>query len=98
MSEVPLCRKWLGMRRSKTVESTSHAIIVMIRWTSLAPWEFESPFPGSLTSTFRNLQDMGYAPFQDGREHGKPRFAFGAAAGHPHGDHLIQVLRLPPAC
>ena len=29
-----------------------HYIIVMIRWTGLAPWEFESPFPGSLTSTF----------------------------------------------
>ena len=28
-----------------------HVIIVMIRWTGLAPWEFESPFPGSLTST-----------------------------------------------
>jgi hypothetical protein len=26
-------------------------IIEMIRWTGLAPWEFESPFPGSLTST-----------------------------------------------
>ena len=24
----------------------------MIRWTGLAPWGFESPFPGSLTSTF----------------------------------------------
>jgi len=24
----------------------------MIKWTSLAPWEFEFPFPGSLTSTF----------------------------------------------
>ena len=24
----------------------------MIRWTGLAPWEFQSPFPGSLTSTF----------------------------------------------
>ena len=24
----------------------------MIRWTGLAPWEFEFPFPGSLTSTF----------------------------------------------
>ena len=23
-----------------------------IRWTGLVPWEFESPFPGSLTSTF----------------------------------------------
>ena len=26
--------------------------IVMIRRTGLAPWEFELPFPGSLTSTF----------------------------------------------
>ena len=24
----------------------------MIRWTGLAPWEFEFPFPGSLASTF----------------------------------------------
>ena len=29
-----------------------HYIIVMIKWTGLAPWEFEFPFPGSLTSTF----------------------------------------------
>ena len=29
-----------------------HFIIVMIRWTGLAPWEFEFSFPGSLTSTF----------------------------------------------
>ena len=29
-----------------------HLIIVMIRWTGLAPWEFEFPFPGSLISTF----------------------------------------------
>ena len=29
-----------------------HFIIVMIRWTGLAPWGFELPFPGSLTSTF----------------------------------------------
>jgi len=29
-----------------------HFTIVMIRWTGLAPWEFESPFPGSNTSTF----------------------------------------------
>ena len=27
-------------------------IIVIIRWTGFAPWEFEFPFPGSLTSTF----------------------------------------------
>ena len=24
----------------------------MIKWTGLAPWEFEFPFPGSLTATF----------------------------------------------
>jgi len=29
-----------------------HFIIVMSRWTGLAPWEFEFPSPGSLTSTF----------------------------------------------
>ena len=29
-----------------------HFIIVMIRWTGLALWEFEYPFPGSLTSAF----------------------------------------------
>ena len=29
-----------------------HFMIVMIRWTGLAPWEFELPFPGSRTSTF----------------------------------------------
>ena len=30
----------------------TYSLIVMIRWTGLAPWEFEFPFPGSLTSTF----------------------------------------------
>ena len=29
-----------------------HFIIVMVGWTGLAPWKFEFPFPGSLTSTF----------------------------------------------
>ena len=29
-----------------------HVIIEMVGWTGLAPWEFEFPFPGSLTSTF----------------------------------------------
>ena len=28
-------------------------ISVMIRWAGLAPWEFEFPFPGSLTSTLQ---------------------------------------------
>ena len=32
-----------------------HFIIVMIKWTGLAPWEFEFPFPGSPTSTFLPL-------------------------------------------
>jgi len=30
----------------------NHFIIVMIRWTGLAPWEFNFRFSGSLTSTF----------------------------------------------
>ena len=29
-----------------------HFMMVMIRWTDLAPWDFEFPFPGSLASTF----------------------------------------------
>ena len=29
-----------------------HFIIQMIWWTGLAPWKFESPFSGSLTSSF----------------------------------------------
>ena len=29
-----------------------HSIFVMIRWTGLAPWGFQLPFPGSLTSNF----------------------------------------------
>jgi len=29
-----------------------HFVIEMIRWTGLAPWEFEFSFPGSLISTF----------------------------------------------
>ena len=29
----------------------NHFIIVMIRWTGFAPWEFEFPFPCSLAST-----------------------------------------------
>jgi len=44
-----------------------HFIIVMIRWTGLAPWEFEFPFPGSLTSTF--LPDLFSPRFRSKREH-----------------------------
>ena len=29
----------------------------MIRWTGLAPWEVEFPFPGSLTSTFLQVPE-----------------------------------------
>ena len=29
-----------------------HFFFAMIKWTGLAPWEFEFPFPGGLTSTF----------------------------------------------
>jgi len=35
-----------------------HFIIVMIWWTGLAPWEFEYPFPGSLTSTFLDSESL----------------------------------------
>ena len=27
----------------------------MVRWTGLAPWDFEFSFPGSLTSTFLQI-------------------------------------------
>jgi len=37
-----------------------HFIIVMIRWTGLAPWDFGLSFPGSLISTFLvNLRIVG---------------------------------------
>ena len=41
-----------------TVLVRIHFIIVMIRWTGLAPWEFEFPFPGSLAPTFLEFQDV----------------------------------------
>jgi len=37
-----------------------HFIIVMIRWTGRAPWEFEFPFPGSLTSTGRGWIEAAF--------------------------------------
>ena len=40
-----------------------HLIIVMIRWTGLAPWEFDFPFPGSLASTFLVIE-LSWAPHQ----------------------------------
>jgi len=42
-----------------------HVIIVMIRWTGLAPWEIEFPFPGSLTSTFLGLLTQKGLHFRD---------------------------------
>jgi len=45
---------WFIKSRTPKVLVRIHFIIVMIRWTGLAPWEFEFPFPGSLTSTFLN--------------------------------------------
>ena len=40
-----------------------HIIIVVIRWTGLAPWEFEFPFPGSPTSAFlANAEKRRVAP------------------------------------
>ena len=44
-----------------------HFIIVMIRWTGPVPWEFEFPFPGSLTSTFPEVDYEGLATPKWGR-------------------------------
>jgi len=43
-----------------------HLIIVMIRWTGLAPWEFEFPFPGSLIST--SLMVVTKSPLSAGHD------------------------------
>ena len=34
-----------------------HSIVAMIWWTGLAPWEFEFPFPVSLTLTFHQTHN-----------------------------------------
>ena len=39
-----------------------HFIIEMIWWTGLAPWEFEFPFPGSLTSIYMPRGQRTLAP------------------------------------
>ena len=49
--------------------------IVMIRWTGLAPLEFEFPFPGSLTSTFLQVKSVSMDTCQTHPRHG------GAPAG-----------------
>ena len=48
-----------------------HFINAMIRWTGLAPWEFEFPFPGSLTSTFLETTFCG-SRYLMGSEGGGP--------------------------
>ena len=45
----------------------------MSRWTCLAPWEFEFPFPGSLTSTFLLDFQADLAEDQAQREGGEVR-------------------------
>ena len=42
-------------------------IIVMIGWTGLAPWEYDFPFPGSLTSTFLNECRIQNLPFHNNK-------------------------------
>ena len=48
-----------------------HFIIVVIRRTGLAPWEFEFPFTGSLTSGHRLLVRRVHAPTQGYLAHKK---------------------------
>ena len=51
---VSLCSLPSRSRREFSIDNVLvriYFIIIMIRWTGLAPWEFEFPFPGSLTST-----------------------------------------------
>ena len=48
-----------------------HFIIEMIRWTGLAPWEFEFPLPGSLISTFRTPNQSLITPLQGYLAHKK---------------------------
>ena len=52
-----------------------HFIIEMIRWTGLAPWEFEFPFPASIPQGFmlqgsraasQSLQARGIGPGRNG--------------------------------
>jgi len=46
---IGLDRGWQDGEREFFIDNLLvriHCIIVMIRWTGLAPWEFEFPFPG----------------------------------------------------
>ena len=56
-----LCCQHLDREREFIIDNLLvriHFTIVMIRWTGLAPWEPEFPFPGSLTSTFLARHDL----------------------------------------
>jgi len=52
--DPPLRTQYVSLQKEFFIDNQLariHLIIVMTRWTGLALWEFEFPFPGSLTST-----------------------------------------------
>ena len=70
-SHLPIFReRLLSGKRSQREEAfliesilaQIHCIIVMTRWTGLAPWDFEFPFTGSLTSTFLGRPRNSFMP------------------------------------
>ena len=69
----------------------------MLRWTGLAPWKFEFPFPGSLTSTFLR----GDAPSRPGGSAHRRREADQAPFLKPGGLYklviFIQIAHVPDA-
>ena len=67
------CRARLRIRSANLLVRI-HFIIVVIRWTGLAPWEFGFPFPGCLTSTFLVL--AGKANDKKGKGKDKPKDKF----------------------
>ena len=51
MPQAPFCGGARLRKREFFIDN------LLVRWTGLAPWEFEFPFPGSLTSTFLGAVD-----------------------------------------
>ena len=49
-----------------------HFIIELSWWTGLAPWEFEFPFPGSLTSAFQGGGYKGWVVRRFGISRSRP--------------------------